>query len=278
MLRLVLWPTDTLWTEIDALYSNFTASVGLYRNSVRLRRQQRVLQETTSSTTATTMTPSIATTSTEHHHNNHTSATLSFHQIGLHFRCGDRSFLLPNLVDNTCIWTVENANGATFQNGDPYHIGICAKELLSNHTSRLIDEHRALLKHLHPNVVNAPPEEGQFVVIFITSDNAKSSLQMMQASGNFSATFVSPDSCHIELKDSYECLLSTVVQWFALSLSGNIVTQQLFSPGSAPSSSFSRYAGIYGLHRDVFRGGLHNCETINNAAIALQTHSNWFCI
>lgn len=43
-----------------------------------------------------------------------------------------------------------------------------------------------------------------------------------------------------------------------------------------PISAFSRYASIYALHKDVMRYGL-GCSSINKTALSWQTQGNWLC-
>ena len=61
-------------------------------------------------------------------------------------------------------------------------------------------------------------------------------------------SLVGPQGCHIELDQSVECYIFTAAHWFVLALSDVIVAQS-FGELNAPTSSFSRYAGLYGLKR-----------------------------
>eukprot|EP01034_Spumella_vulgaris_P034629 gene34629-42717_t len=82
---------------------------------------------------------------------------------------------------------------------------------------------------------------------FITSDNVGSAQQMKDVLKH-PYTLITPQGCHIEMDGSPECHTATVSYWLMLSFSDKIVTQTLGSDhSSGPTSSFSRYAGIYGL-------------------------------
>jgi hypothetical protein len=84
----------------------------------------------------------------------------------------------------------------------------------------------------------------------------------------------------MELDDSSECLFSTVTYWFILSLSQVIVTQtfNVAKDLPAPTSAFSRYAGVYGLQTNVFRSGKF-CETISSTKelSKIASQANWKC-
>ncbi len=95
-----------------------------------------------------------------------------------------------------------------------------------------------------------------------------------------SNTLISPKGCHVDFDPSFECLKLTLIDWFMLSMSDVIVSQTI--PGDrnqsrGVSSSFSRYAGMYGLQNDVYRDS-RNCGTIvTSNEYSRMDISNWFC-
>ncbi len=113
-------------------------------------------------------------------------------------------------------------------------------------------------------------------VIFITSDNFAAQEQMMSVVNQSNFSFMSPQGCHIEWDESWQCYSLTAKYWFILSLSNVIVTQTV-GHYNAPTSAFSRFAGIYGLHADPFRSA-RNCNTVTPTFVLSQIPSgNWFC-
>jgi hypothetical protein len=95
-------------------------------------------------------------------------------------------------------------------------------------------------------------------------------------------TIISPQGCHIELDSSKECYEITTVYWFMLSLS-NLILSQTYTEYNIPTSSFSRYAGIYGLYGDnafdsPFRSGRYCGDTVfSTTQISRISQGNWFC-
>ena len=114
-------------------------------------------------------------------------------------------------------------------------------------------------------------------VVYITADNLMAEYQMKQYTNHF-PTIISPQGCHIDLDQSKECYEITTVYWFMLSLSNLLITQT-FSDYNAPTSSFSRYAGIYGLFPDSpFRSGRYCGDTVHSTSVISRIEQgNWFC-
>lgn len=132
------------------------------------------------------------------------------------------------------------------------------------------------------------------VIAYIASDNLDSSKQIMEhLTWN---KYVYPKSvCHIDLQKALDCTISTLAQWFLLSLSDVIVTQSIiktqisaiyldsadisyFQPATeynAPVSAFSRFASTYGLSTNEIK--YSNCTAIDINAISHYTNGNWIC-
>jgi hypothetical protein len=61
----------------------------------------------------------------------------SFYQVGIHYRCGDQSYLQHGGFDNWCVWDPTNTNPKYLENmkiGNPSALAQCAKEVMFNHT------------------------------------------------------------------------------------------------------------------------------------------------
>jgi hypothetical protein len=119
-------------------------------------------------------------------------------------------------------------------------------------------------------------KNSQFLMLFIASDNSISSNQILQVT-NYSHSLLSPAGCHVEWDRSWECFSLTVRYWFMMSISKHIVTQQISEGTLIPTSSFSRYAGIYGLKNNPFRIGKHCKMIVQNKESSRVHHNNWYC-
>lgn len=113
-------------------------------------------------------------------------------------------------------------------------------------------------------------------LVFISSDNIETAKQMTSLL-DYKHILLAPKGCHLELDASAACNLETLALWFIMAQSRMIITQTNEDQHRAPSSSFSRYAGIYSLHERSFRDGKHCNETFNPHFIGKIQHSNWFC-
>lgn len=120
------------------------------------------------------------------------------------------------------------------------------------------------------------PLENKFLVGFLSSDNP-ASVKQMESLDEIPVSLVSPPGCHIELDQGPQCLKFTLTNWLALAQSDLLITQTL-ERSHAATSSFSRYAGIYGLKHNVFIDS-KNCTLDDRDYIKLSrmTQSNWFC-
>jgi hypothetical protein len=135
------------------------------------------------------------------------------------------------------------------------------------------------------------------IIVFVTSDNVFGARQIREAAkGMYSSLqdssksttmdrtsstmyMLSPQGCHIDLDKSTACYIVTTTYWFILSLSDVFVTQT-FGPLSAPTSAFSRFAGIYGLKtvRTPFRSGKFCGEdVVSMDAMSRFQQGNWYC-
>jgi hypothetical protein len=202
------------------------------------------------------------------------------YQVGFHFRCGDKSFSnekggLKNpecFFDPAIPWT-----GTNFMDDksldSPVDAANCGRKILDSLSPALQKD----------------------AMVYIASDNADSA-QQINSTIKWPFVILPPKACHIDLKASLDCSLTTSLHWFMLSLSNNIVMQGLIQPVSGsmfedlPSedgrsvllkqqgsiSGFSRFAGIYALNSDVSRYGL-TCNPANRHAVSRQTQGNWLC-
>jgi hypothetical protein len=246
MLRLALWPTDLMWQTLDewlesSMHAHATAAGDL----------------------------SIST------------------QVGFHFRCGDTSFG-PSVSSNPnsqCVFhSKETWKGTAFSDDfssdSPVDEAECGREILKQYT-------------------DGAKGAGDLLA-YIASDNADSARQI-NGTLKWPLSLTPTDSCHVDLESNPMCSRMTFVQWFMLSLSDKIIMQSLKpnpdvnSPYHAvsdetkaadavfktyakqgPISAFSRYASIYGLHKDILRYGL-GCQGVNKTALSWQTQGNWLC-
>lgn len=270
MMRLALWPTEMLWEEVGKqlreFQSSFPSSAGLRRQRrLRTRRIDEVDRRTTKGS------PKVV-------------------QVGLHFRCGDKSYIKKGGYDHMCVYdeddTPENKK-SMFPLGNPYEMGICAHRSLHSYlTTALMNSGRGTTKSTslssQMNMSDFETQSASSVDLqslvhgdtlamgFVASDNEMASMQMNMTLG-LPHSIVSPQGCHVELDMSKQCHMFTVSQWLLLSLSDILVTQE-----SIPSS-FSRYAGIYGLKPDPFRNGKDCGMSESTMELSRKPISNWFC-
>lgn len=265
MLRLALWPTEMLWTEVGKQLKEFEQT--LPENSHRARR--RILRTRNHTHPMRKLEPS--------------TEVNKVLQVGMHFRCGDKSYIKKGGYDHMCVYNEDDsadAKASKFPLGNPHDMGVCAKRSLQSLlTSALVDssDGKAIATGSTVAIQAAPTavlstsiSSDTLAMGFIASDNLMSSIQMNMTLG-LPHSIISPQGCHVELDPSKQCHLFTASQWFLLSLSDILVTQE------GMPSSFSRYAGIYGLKTDPFRNGKH-CDTIETMLEASRKPmSNWFC-
>jgi hypothetical protein len=279
MLRLVMNPSDLLWQKVDS----FLHDINISNKSL-----------------------------TRGHH----------YQIGVHFRCGDSSFdeaskhdpnpecfFNPSLPwhgtnfgdDHTMDSPIDlakcvNQSVDYLRRKDNYHYNKLALDNSNNkHSGSSIDRfrsHSLLARDLHNST---PIPDSREVVVFVASDNIHSAMQIASNIGG-QLVLLPKEACHIDIKGegNHNCAENTLVQWFSLSLSDFLITQEMEmqsdsaysdpiidenefrSRSPAPISAFSRYAVTYGLSSRLLRYG--NCSVINPVSLSHYTHGNWLCV
>ena len=187
---------------------------------------------------------------------NRESSVISY-QVGFHFRCGDFSF---NKHKSACYYDSSVKWRGTMHRQSmesPRDLGNCGKQILNN-----------LSPGLQKNAM-----------AFIASDN-QDSTEQINTTMNWPFVIVPEGACHISLDPNSECPMRTLVHWFILALSDEIVIQGLNAPAlslqSVPSSGFSRFAAIYALQKEAPAYGL-TCTHGNKAVLSKQTQGNWLC-
>jgi len=237
-------------------------------------------------------------------------------QIGLHMRCGDY-WSYRNLLLNTdgyhrtgCIYDEEDEKMDEFvpyttdpttakrsyylNGGNPKTLGMCVNHMIQHRKNLLEARNRKSSRRrfeVDPNGFfryadhddDIASEEGESVyvsnhtLVYVTADNLMAEYQMKQFANHF-PTIISPQGCHIDLDQSSECYELTTVYWFMLSLS-NLVISQTFGEKNAPTSSFSRYSGIYSLFPDSpFRTGRYCGDTVHSTSVLSRINQgNWYC-
>jgi hypothetical protein len=214
-------------------------------------------------------------------------------QIGIHFRCGDSSFdakddqpANPQCLEIPGIEWKGTSFSDDFSLESPIHLAKCAQ--------KKIDEFLSSSASSSSSSSSAKPLQP---IVFIASDNRRSSKQMMEHISPDVPIFVpSSATCNVDLKRTNDCTLSTLAEWFLLSFSDMIITQQLhhYNPKSpyfdtnlmsylqapypeelGPISAFSRFALIYGLNSEHLYHA--NCLSANTTTVGHYTHGNWMC-
>ena len=86
---------------------------------------------------------------------------------------------------------------------------------------------------------------------YIASDSTESAAQIA-TNIHWPNTVVSPPGCHIDYDPTPQCAVQTIAAWFALAVSDYQVVQSYSDAGTRyASSSFARYAMIYGLRPEA---------------------------
>eukprot|EP01039_Chlorochromonas_danica_P000876 gene876-956_t len=304
MLRLVLWPREKLWRSIDEAYA--TLSHGKMKAKMKKGDKKKKKSSHKAGLQDPVDLPSLKN-SYEHivrssfiHH------IPAVYQVGLHFRCGDihsyrYGYLHTQGYDKkTCIFDVGKDESVMdfgsigkshYMNaGHPYSIGQCAKHMLNELVNRSDDmsvqslerEEVEINSDSSSTTLNTTTPSAQAVrypiALYITSDNLIASEQMWNISEH-AWSVVSPQGCHIEFDGSKECFQVTSVYWFMLALSQKIISQTFNTPINAPTSSFSRYAAIYGLWSEWPLHSGRYCEDKETSMTALSRvdQGNWRC-
>jgi hypothetical protein len=117
--------------------------------------------------------------------------------------------------------------------------------------------------------------KNHFLMYYISSDNALSSNQIIRTT-NYNFSLLSPPGCHLEHDRSWDCFSVTTKYWFMMSLSQVIIVQEVAESTIYPVSSYSRYAGIYGLQNVPFISG-KTCLKLDTMHLSYHHHNNWYC-
>lgn len=120
MMRLAMWPTDQLWDLVDSEYDKFAKTINL---------------------------TSIVGNLPSSHKKTATTSRHGFHQVGMHFRCGDNNYGLRGPGDSACLYSEERMKQDPnfLASGNPYYMGKCAKDIIANHTAKLTERHHVII-------------------------------------------------------------------------------------------------------------------------------------
>jgi hypothetical protein len=340
MMRLALWPTEFLWSEIGKELESFQKSLPesiLKRGEKRMRRLRELSDIRQRQQGAVNGVPTGAaggakgavgvlhtTNQNPMHINPNKSRSLQRRrrllpalspnasafvapteedksplviQVGVHFRCGDGSYIRGGGgYDHMCVYSEDDQDDPAhpkFPLGNPYQMGLCARRSLtsfveaavensgygvsfSSHqtifhsgTSKILSANKTIDTTSTPSAVPLKASD-VFQMAVVASDNLMASLQANHTM-DIPHTIITPSGCHIEIDPSKQCHLLTVVQWVLLSFSDVFVTQ------AGMPSSFSKYAGLYGLKVDPFRNGKECDGVVSNFDYSRKPMSNWFC-
>jgi hypothetical protein len=215
-----------------------------------------------------------------------THQTQPFYQLAIHFRCGDSSNIKQG-DRSGCVFEKGRPGTAYMQQGNPVLLAQCALVSLHNHTQHLIEEHTRVLpiaKWVELSTAAAqknqslPLEEltteGQFVLVYVTSDSPYSAQQIHETL-KYDRAIIAPSGCHAERDSSLQCLELTLSQWFVLSLSSHIAVQ--VEENNTPNSAYSRYAAVYNLRDRVLLDGKHCDASLSHWQLSHLQQGNWFC-
>jgi len=282
LLRLAFWPTNYLWEQVDTTYYSWYERYGFaterLQQIVKGQLASHHKHETTPSNTTVRRTQRSRSRRRKLRGLENEEKMSLWLQIGLHFRCGDRSYIHGDNGEECVADTQHPHNNDHHSNpymrmGNPYEIGLCAREVVQNHTRKLQEVlHHSLLTPTNSQEM----VEHQFLSQLVTSDHDQAAIQMTNTTA-FPFTFLTPHGCHIELDPSPACHEFTVLYWFLLSLSRYLIVQRIDSALPGPSSSFSRYAGIYGLQHNPFYPAKECTVPVDNLWLSRQQHGSWFC-
>ena len=165
MLRLALWPTRSLWIDADRsyyddLYARLLSNQQIpsfndkdesqHRKKRYLRKENSKKDDLNSSDHRSLLSFEIVderdddytspTASTSTKTNDETSFNY-FHQIGIHFRCGDHSYSGAHDAWDCEYDPNHPSNNIYMLQGNPYFLATCGKEVLHNYTLSLIQSH-----------------------------------------------------------------------------------------------------------------------------------------
>jgi hypothetical protein len=276
LLRLAMWPTDLLFSKLAKVYSN---DLQLVQTTIR-----RLQSSVGGAGTEVSSKPVLNEVNgiNIHHLHTHRHHVFTAHQhhlpilIGMHFRCGDWSYIKGRSVDDTCKHDVTK-NASDYKElgesdymrfGTPADIGRCGKQIIANITATF-DE----LKVSSTDTA----QTSQFaksldVIVHIASDNPGSAAQMKEYV-DWKKSFTSPFGCHVDRDTTQECTEKTIIYWMLLAMSDFIVTQV---ENGTPISGFSRFAGIYGLKGDSIVTAI-DCKLESFQEMGWKKNGNWAC-
>ena len=269
LLRLAMWPTDLLFEQIHELGRSVFKNILKDQNDVK---------------------------------SDHLGLD---YQIGVHFRCGDIAFGNVN-SERICKFFPGDSEDGAMAKGTPPEFGQCIQQIIRERSTlkKLYLENIKLRQELseissklnlpspfvgnHSIEISRPME--LHVRVLISSDSKASASQInetihLNTSSSLSSATMDPNqisvgifskSCHIQFDKSFECFSETATQWFLLSFSKIIITQSEIN--KTPSSAYSRYAGIYGLQKDVIKDGKSCLNTMPQFDLSRSKQGNWVCI
>ena len=126
MLRLALWPTNFLWSEVDKIYQSFDNTVRMSQSSRHSIKNRRLEHDVSPH---------------KHDHGWHSIHYPNiYYQVGLHFRCGDKSYLMNGGFDNNCVFDANNHDPnylKTFNVGNPVQIAECGNHIFQQYANRV---------------------------------------------------------------------------------------------------------------------------------------------
>ena len=206
------------------------------------------------------------------------------HQIGVHYRCGDIAFTKSSqIADRAC---THDKNNPSFQNeadhmkfGTPIDMGKCARYMiLKDENKRLKNELNFLQDASGVNdSLRVDDENHEKIAVYVSSDNQGSASQINETIGALAHTRVFPHGCHIQLTNTFECLLETSSYWLVLAMSDHLITQTE-EYAKVPISAYSRYAAMYGLKGNRVLRDSKDCSNVMNRYQQSRTQQgNWFC-
>jgi hypothetical protein len=247
VLRLVMWPTDYLWTafdeyltgEIDKLNNKTSTAHSLPNNNSSRNESGYLLNN---------------------------EKTFAFNEntkiVGMHYRCGDHSYTNPKESVRKCqydVWGNDPHEISTYMRyGTPVDLGRCSKDVISDYI----------------NSKASSNDDRNNVLALIASDNIGSSVQMKNFT-EWDNVIVQPNGCHVDLTKSEDCTFETSLHWLMLSFSDKMVSQ---TQNRIPISAFSRSAVMYGLAGDdVFRDAKACRNTLPKKNISYYERGNWVC-
>jgi len=257
MLRLAMWPTETLWQSVsDSLATHMDPRMASTRNKLQVGAHFRCGDTTYGRKDQDLLCV---------HDEAHAHGESSYMGTGTPVQIGE------------CVAELVGNYSRGFQEAAPSEAIIAAlgAEKATKHlraTRRTAIPRPRWRRYLEAQPASA--YKSNEVSLFIASDNAASS-QQINSTANLPMSVVSPKGCHVEFDPSYDCSKLTTSYWLVLAASDVIVTQTDHT--GSPISAFSRYAAVYGLKGDSLRDS-RDCGNIRAFYnISRRWTGNWFC-